>query len=78
MSRRRKGEFFLDDDVEIIAGIGKKTAERLRAEGLATVQALAGLDDEAIRVLAAKQALKLSTNVLQKFRDLAKGSQNES
>jgi predicted flap endonuclease-1-like 5' DNA nuclease len=77
VSRRRKGEFFLDDDVAVIAGIGKKIAERLRAEGLKTVEALAGLSDEAIRVLAAKQeGSKLTPNILQKFRDLAKMSQN--
>ncbi len=69
MSRRKKGEFFLDDDVEIISGIGKKTAQILRAEGIASVQALAGLSDDAIRLLAAKREIKLSTNVLQKFRD---------
>jgi predicted flap endonuclease-1-like 5' DNA nuclease len=76
VSRRKKGEFFLDDDVEIISGIGKKTAQLLRAEGIASVQALAGLSDDAIQLLAAKRENKLTTNVLQKFRDLAKGSKD--
>ena len=71
-----KGRIFLDDDVAIIPGIGKKIALKLTSEGLGTVQTLAGLSDDAIRVLAAKLETKLSLNVLRKFRDFAKTSTN--
>jgi hypothetical protein len=78
VDRRKKGEFYLDDEIVagIIPGIGEKFSKMLRGEGIGTVQALACLSDEAIRVLTAKRDKHLTRNVLEKFRDSAKLSRN--
>jgi hypothetical protein len=76
VDRRKKGEFFLDDFVSVIPGIGKKIEERLKEEGIFTVGTLGALSDNAIDALCANPATKLSTNLLKKFRDLSKTSRN--
>jgi hypothetical protein len=76
VARCKKGEFFLDDNITIIPGIGKKTKEMLQAEGVYTVQTLAGLSGNAIQVLAEKPGTKLLTNVLQNFRNFSKTSKD--
>jgi predicted RecB family nuclease len=59
----QKGEFFLDNNISIIPGIRKKIQEKLQAKGIFTVQALVGLSDNAINVLAAKLESKLTTRL---------------
>ena len=53
-----------------------KIKAKLQAEGIYTAQELAGLSNNTIQVLAAKPETKLTTNVLQKFRDSAKTSKD--
>jgi hypothetical protein len=75
VDRRQKGEFYLDDKVSIIPGIGLKTQERLEAHGISTVQALSALSDDSIKLLVQNPEMKMSKNVLQKFCEYSKKSQ---
>jgi hypothetical protein len=74
VDRREKGEFFLDDKVSIIPGIGAKIEEGLQAQEIFTVNALASLSDDSINELTNKPEMKISRKVLQKFRDYSKKS----
>jgi predicted flap endonuclease-1-like 5' DNA nuclease len=74
VDRRKKGEFFLDDKVSLIPGIGLKIEERLQAQGIFFVRTLAALSDDSINRLTEKQEMKMTKNVLQKFRDQSKES----
>jgi nucleotidyltransferase/DNA polymerase involved in DNA repair len=76
INHRKKGEFFLDHNISIISGIGKKIEKKLKAEGIYTVQALAGLSGKAVQVLAAKLETLLTTNILQTFCNLSKTSKD--
>jgi predicted flap endonuclease-1-like 5' DNA nuclease len=74
IDRRQKGEFYEDDTISFIPGIGVKMKERLEAEGIFTVRTLADLSDDSINHLTARPDFKLSKKVLEKFRDSAKNS----
>jgi hypothetical protein len=59
IDHRKKGEFLIDNNISLIPGIGKKFEEKLKAERIYTVQALTGLFDDTIQVLAAKPETKV-------------------
>jgi hypothetical protein len=75
IDHRQKGEFYLDDKVTIIPGIGLKIQERLEAQGIFTVCALSALSNNAIKSLSQKTERNMSKNVLQKLCESSKKSQ---
>jgi hypothetical protein len=75
VDRRQKGDFYLDDKVSIIPGIGLKIQERLEGQGIFTVRVLSALSIDAIKSLTDKPEVKITRNVLQKFCDYSKQSQ---
>ena len=48
----REAAFLAPFDIRLLPGIGPRTEERLRGLGIATLGALAALDDEALRVVS--------------------------
>jgi predicted RecB family nuclease len=62
--------------VNTIPGISKTNQEKLEAQGIYTVQALAALSDDSINVLSAKPESKFTKTILQKFHNYSKTSKH--
>jgi predicted flap endonuclease-1-like 5' DNA nuclease len=59
VDRCKRGEFFKDDPVSFIPGIGANMKERLEAKGIFMVWTLAALSNDSINHLMARPDFKL-------------------